>query len=766
MRPLHRHLLLAACVAAAPAAHAAEFVVQDIRVEGLQRISAGTVFNYLPVQVGSRVRQEDFPELIRTLFRTGLFTDVTLERDGNVLVVSVVERPTIAEVKLSGNKDIASDELLKSLKGIGLAEGRVFDRALLDKVEQELTRQYYARGKYSVVITPEVKTIERNRVNITLDISEGVAARIKQINIVGNQAFDEDELLALMKSSTSGWLSLLTKDDQYSKQQLAGDIEALRSFYLDQGYVKFEVTSTQVSITPDKKDIYITLNLSEGDRYTVGSTRLSGELVVPEAELAPLIKLHPGDVFSRAELNESTKAITDRIGDEGYAFANVSAVPAFDEARKQVALNFVVDPGKRVYVRRINFKGNVKTQDDVLRREMRQSEGSWFSTRDVNRSKERLQRLSFIESVDVETPAVPGTPDQVDLNYTVAERPAGSLTFGIGYGQDAGVLLNASVTQNNFMGTGNQLAFTFNNSQIDTIYSLSYNNPYWTPDGVSRGFRAAYQETDASDANLANYLTNDYQGLVTFGFPLNETDTINFGVGYAGITVKSNSINTPQELQEMLGPTGRIEADGVRLEASWARDTRDRAIFATEGALNRVAFDSALTGDAQWYKLGYRHSWYIPLTRSFILLEHFELGYGDGFGNSDELPFWENYYAGGLRTVRGYKTNTLGPRWQDPDPDKQDPKGGAFKLVGGVEVLFPVPFLKDSKNVRLSTFFDAGNVYASYDDFDAGELRYSVGLGAHWLTPLGPLVFSVAQPLNEKDGDETQAFQFTFGTPF
>ncbi|TCO83717.1 Beta-barrel assembly machine subunit BamA [Plasticicumulans lactativorans] len=761
MNPLHKYLLLSACVAVPALVQAADFVVRDIRVEGLQRISAGTVFNYLPVSVGSTVRQEDFPELIRALFRTGFFTDVSLERDGNVLVVNVVERPAISEVTISGNKDISTEDLQKSLKAIGLSEGRVFDRALLDKVEQELNRQYFARGKYAVKIDTQVKNLDRNRVALNIDISEGLAARIKQINIVGNRAFDEDDLLALFQSSTTGWLSLLTKDDQYSRQKLGGDLEALRSFYQDQGYLKFAVESTQVSITPDKKDIYITVNITEGERYTIKSIALSGELLVPRPELEALITLKPGDEFSRSALNATTKAITDRIGDEGYAFANVNVVPQIDETTKQVAVNLIVDPGKRVYVRRINFKGNVKTQDDVLRREMRQTEGSWFSTRDVTRSKERLERLSFVQEATVETPAVPGSGDQVDVNFGITERPAGSLSFGIGYGQDAGVLLNASVTQNNFMGTGNQVSATFNNSQINTIYSFSFIDPYFTADGVSAGIRGAYRETDATEANLANYLTNEYSVLGTLGFPLNETDFINVNFGWSGIKIKTNGSETPIEIYDYIAQNGD-KNEGPRVEVSWARDSRNRTVFADQGSYNRVGLESQLPGsDQPWYKLTYRNSTYFPLTKSLTLLGHFDLGYGDGMGSADGLPFYENFYAGGLRTVRGYKTNTLGPKWSNDDP-----RGGALRTAGGIEVLFPVPFIKDPKNVRLSAFVDAGNVYEDYNSFDASELRYSAGLSVQWITPLGPLVMSLAQPLNKKDGDKSQPFQFTFGVPF
>ena len=737
------------------------FVIEDIRVEGLQRISAGTVFNYLPVKAGSRITPREYPEIIRALFKTGFFTDVNLERDGNVLVVAVSERPAIAEIKLTGNEDIPTDELTKSLEDVGLAEGRVFDRALLDKIQQELFRQYYARGKYAVKVDTTVQPLPRNRVAIDIDISEGVAARIRQIRIIGNHAFPEDELLGQFQLSTSGWLSILTKDDQYSKQKLGADIESLRSFYLDRGYLKFNVESTQVSITPNKKDIYITINVSEGDRYSIKDVSLAGDLIVPEDQLQALITMQPGDVFSRAAMTSTSTAITERLGDDGYAFANVNTVPNLDEATKQVQLTFVVDPGKRVYVRRINFSGNFKTHDEVLRREMRQVEGAWFSTEDVNRSRTRLERLGFLESVNVETPSVPGTTDQVDVDFAVTERASGNFVFGVGYGQDAGVLFNASLNQNNFLGTGKQLNLVFNNSQINTEYSIDYNNPYYTVDGISRGFRAYYRTTDAAEANVANYVTDAYGGDVNFGIPVSETEFVRTGFGIENIKVKTND-DTPEEIISFLDENGD-EYLNYRLDASWSRDSRNRTVFADQGSLDRVVGELTLPGSgAEYYKLRYKHLSYFAITESLTLSLGGELGVGDGYGDFDELPFFENFYAGGLRTVRGYKSNTLGPRYADDDPS-----GGALLTVATAELLIPVPFLGEYANsTRLSGFSDVGNVFGTIGDFEANELRVTVGIAAAWLSPMGPLALSFAAPLNEKEGDEPEAVQFSFGVPF
>lgn len=753
-------LLFYACLFL-PCAANASFVIKDIRVEGLQRISAGTVFNYLPVSIGSTLTEKDYPEIIRALFKTGFFTDVTLEQDGNVLVVTVTERPSIAEIKITGNKDISTEDLKKALQGVGLSEGQVFDRSLLDKVEQELLRQYYSRGKYAVKIDTQVKPLERNRVAISLDISEGVAARIRQINIVGNQQFSDKQLLKQFQLSPTGWFSFLSRNDQYSKQKLAADIESLRSFYLNRGYLKFNVDSTQVSITPDKKYIYITINITEGDRYTVGDIRLAGELIVPESELRKLITLKPGETFSREAMTESTQKISDRLGEEGYAFANINTVPQLDEANKKVTLTFIVDPGRRVYVRRINFKGNIKTHDEVLRREMRQAEGAWFSTGAVNRSKTRLQRLRYIESVDVETPAVPGTTDQVDLNFTVTERPSGNFIFGVGYGQDAGLLLNASLNQSNFLGTGNQLSFAFNNSDVNTIYSIYYNNPYYTMDGISRGFNLFYRQRDAAEANTAEYVTDTYGAQINYGFPLNEFDVLRAGLGFEGIKLKVTD-SSPTEIFDFIDKNGD-EYQNFKLESSWSSDSRNRVIFANRGSLNRIAAEMTIPGsDLEYYKLNYQHSSYFPLTQSLTFSLGGELGYGDGYGHSDSLPFFENYFAGGLSTVRGFKANTLGPRFSNGEPS-----GGSLKLIGSAQLILPVPFLPEqASNLRVAAFFDAGNVFASPSDFDIGELRYSTGLSTMWLSPLGPLTLSVAAPLNAKDEDETQTFQFSFGVPF
>jgi len=736
------------------------FVVRDIRVEGLRRIAAGTVFNYLPIKVGERVDEHRAAEAVRALFRTGFFSDVRLARDGDVLVVEVVERPAVSEITVSGNRDIDTEDLLDALRQIGLAKGRVFNRAILDRVEQELRRQYFARGKYGVRIRTTVTPLERNRVAVSIDIAEGEVARIRGINIVGNRAYSEKRLLKLFALGKRNWLSFYTRNDRYAKEKLAGDLEKLRSWYQDRGYLNFEIESTQVTITPDRKGVYITINVREGERYRVGQVKLAGRLPVPAAELEPLVSVRSGAIFSRKELAESTKRIVERLGDEGYAFANVNTIPELDRKNRRVSITFFVDPGKRVYVRRIVFKGNYRTRDEVLRREMRQLEGAPFSAEKVRLSRMRLERLGFFQEVNVETPAVPGTSDQVDVVFTVTERPTGSMMAGLGYSQSQGLIFNASVTQDNFLGTGKRVSINFNNSQVNTIYSFSYLNPYHTIHGVSRGFRVTYRKTDAEEAGIADYATNVAGGEVNYRVPLAEFDSVRFALGFDRLSVDLGS-DASREIISYLDANGDAY-DLFNLSLGWTRDSRNRAIFPDRGALQAVSADLVLPGSTlQYYKLRYVHDRYFPLTRRFAFRARGELGYGGGYGDTGDLPFFANFFAGGIRSVRGYETYSLGPR-----DSNGRPLGGAFLVTGGLELIFPPPFGQAAQTMRLSAFVDAGNVFRNAGEFDAAELRYSVGVTLQWMSPLGPLAFSLAAPLNARSGDDTQAFQFTFGRGF
>jgi outer membrane protein assembly complex, YaeT protein len=682
---------------------------------------------------------------------------VRLKRQGDILIISVKERPAVASISISGNKDIATDPLLEGLKQIGLAESRVFDRSLLDKAEQELRRQYFNRGKYGVKIQTTVTPLERNRVAIAIDISEGRVAKIRAINIVGNKVFTDKELRKNFVLSTPTLFSFYTGNDKYSRQELAADLESLQTFYLDRGYINFNIDSKQVSITPDKKDIYITINVTEGTRYTIKEVKLAGKLVVDPQELAQLIITRPGQVFSRKDVTQSTDKISERLGNEGYAFANVNIVPDIDKENQQVTLTYFVDPGKRVYVRRINIKGNSRTQDEVLRREIRQMEGGWFSTEQVNLSRERLQRLGYFEDVNVETPAVAGTADQVDVDFTVGERASGNVLAGIGFSQTQGVIFNASVHQENFLGTGKSVGFAFNNSNVNTIYRVSYENPYYTLDGVSRAFNAFYQKTDAASANISDFTSDVFGGSITFGLPINDFNTVRLGAGYEHTQINTGS-GTPSEIIDYLKANGN-QFDSIKLQGGWSHDSRNRAIFPDRGAFQNVTAELGVPGgDLEYYKVDYRTLLFIALTRDLTLSLSGNVGVGNGYGSTTTLPFFEHFFAGGSRSVRGYEDNTLGPR-----DSNDNPFGGNVKLIGNAEIIFPVPFKADAKSIRLSAFYDVGNVYGDISNIDPAALRMSVGVAATWLSPFGALTFSLAYPFNDLPSDRTQIFQFNIG---
>ena len=744
-----------------PAVASDEFVVRDIRLEGLQRIAAGTVFNYLPIKVGDAVDGARTAGAMRALFGTGFFSDVRLARDGETLVVSVVERPSIGSIEFSGNEDLQTEDLILALEQIGFAEGRVFNRSIFSQVEQELHRTYFAAGKYGAQVTGTVTPIERNRVGVRFEISEGVVATIKQINIVGNDAFDDERLLDDFNLGTAGFFTFITRSDRYSRPKLEADLEALRSFYLDQGFINFNIDSTQVSISPDKQGIYITVNISEGGRFVVRDVYLQGALIVPEEELFDLVTVVQGDVFSRKQLTETVRNIGDRLGNEGYSFANVNALPEIDEEAKTVDLTFIVDPGKRVYVRRINFSGNVKTRDEVLRREMRQMEGAWISTEAVERSRVRLNRLGFFQSVDVETPVVPGTTDQVDVDFTVVERPSGNLLLGAGYSESQGAVFDISVTEENVLGTGNRLQASFNTSDVSRDISLSWFNPYWTLDGVSRGFEVYNRRTDASDANLADYDLDQIGTGVTFGVPVSEFTRVNLGLKVERTDFLADAASASIPVLDFMDEHGDRFLN-VLFTGAWAKDERNSRFLPSTGSLTRLSGEVAVPGgDLTYYKLFARHQRFFPLAGDFVFVIDGEVGYGDGFGDTSQLPLTENFFAGGLRSVRGFEANTLGPR-----DNLGDPLGGSLKVVGNAEIILPLPFTKDSSTTRITGFFDAGNVYGPDEDFEFDTLRYSTGVAAVWLSPIGPFTMSLARPLRTIEGDETQGFQFTFGTSF
>ncbi|MGD8570539.1 MAG: outer membrane protein assembly factor BamA [Gammaproteobacteria bacterium] len=762
------------------------FVIKDIKVEGLQRISLGTVFTYLPLKVGETLDGDRSTEAIRALFKTGFFEDVWFSRDGDVLVIHVVERPSISSLKIFGNKEINTEDLTKALKDIGLAEGRVFNRSLLDQVEQELHRQYFALGNYGVKIKSTVNKLKRNRVDVELDIDEGEPARIRQIKIIGAEKFKEQDLLDKLELSMPTMFSGISGSDKYSKQTLVGDLERLRSFYLDRGYINFNIDSTQVSISPDKQDVYITINITEGDQFVIKDITLAGNLIIPRDEIEKLISLKPGDIFSRQRVIDSTSAIVDRLGVDGYAFANVNPIPKINQEKKEVALSLFIDPGNRVYVRRINIIGNTKTKDEVIRRELRQMEGGWISTPLVNRSKVRLQRLGYFEEVKVDTPTVPGTTDQVDVNFDVVEGSTGTFTAGLGYGSEGGFLLNASVALKNYLGTGKRVRLEVNKNDISKVYSFSYTNPYYTLDGVSRGFSIYSRSTDQSQANLADFTTDKLGANVNFGIPLTEYTSAHFGLGVEDTDITINRVTAPDYYDQWVEKYGN-QFLTYTASLSHSFDTRDRVIFPESGILSRISAEVAFPGgDLEYYKASYDMKSYFDLGRALTLMAGGQLAYGDAYGGTDDLPFFENYYTGGIRSVRGFRSNTIGPKGincrtvtasdgmggttvsEICEPDQA--VGGNAKFEGRLELFISPSFDEQpNRNFRFSTFIDFARVYNNVNDpsiIEDNRLRASYGLGAVWITPVGALTFSLAWPIVDYAGDETEVFGFNIGAPF
>jgi outer membrane protein insertion porin family len=736
------------------------FVVRDIRLEGIQRVEAGTVFSYLPVKVGETMTDEKAAQAIRALFATSLFRDVRVEVEGNVLVISVDERPAIAQIDFVGMKEFPPDQVRKALRENGISEGRTFDKAVIDQAEQEIKRQYLTRGRYGVTVTTTVTPLDRNRVSINFTVDEGEVAKIRSINIVGNRVFTEKELLDLMTLQTPGWLSWYTKNDQYSRQKLSGDLETIRSWYLNRGYLDFNIESTQVSITPDKRDIYITINVAEGEKYMVRDVQLGGQLLLPEAELARLITLKPGEPFSREKLADSTKKISERLGDEGYAFANANAVPDVDKDKRTVAFTIMVDPGRRVYVRRINVVGNTRTRDEVVRRELRQLEGGFYDAQKLQLSKRRVDRLNYFAEVDLDTEPVAGTTDQVDVNLKVKEKPTGNLLFGVGFSSSDGLVLQASANQQNVFGSGNSVGIAANTSSVNRNIGISYTDPYFTIDGLSAGFDIYDRRFDAQELNLGNYITESLGAGVRVGYPITELDRINFG-----LTVEQTQIetfdNSPQRFVDFVNQNGN-EPLALITTTSWVRDRRDSAIWPTSGTLQRATAEITLPVlDLRYYKLGYQLGWYYPLTSDFTLYLNGEIGYGGGY-DDQQLPFFKAFYAGGPSSVRGYEQSTLGPR------DINGVLGGSRKVVGNAEILFPVPGLRQDRSARLGLFFDVGQVWLDQSPYTLSDLqlRYSTGIVFSWNSPFGPLKLSIAQPINDQPGDQIQKFQFVFGQTF
>ena len=791
-----RAALIAAAVAgtfAVSTAHAVDaFVVRDIRVEGIQRTDAGTVFSYLPVKVGETFNDEKATAALKALYATGFFKDVRIDVDGDVLVVVVEERPAIATIDFTGMKEFDKDTLKKALKDIGLSETSIFDRSILDRAEQELKRQYLTRGKYGAQLTTTVTPLERNRVSITFNIDEGDVATIKQIHIVGNKIFREKELLNEIALTTPGWFTWYTKSDQYSKQKLNGDLESLRSFYLNRGYLEFNVESTQVSITPDKKDIFITVNVTEGEKYTVSDVKIAGEALVTEEELRKLLFIKAGETYSGEKLTASTKAIQDRLGALGYAFANANAQPELNRAEHQVAFTIFVDPGRRVYVRRINVTGNTKTRDEVIRRELRQAEGGWYDVDAIKLSKERLERLSYFKEVNLETPQVSGTSDQVDANIAVVEKPTGTFNIGAGYSQADKVILTTSVQQANVFGSGQNVGLSVDTSKLNRTAALSATDPYFTDNGVSRTVDVFYRTTNPSSISLGDYSLRTAGAGLTFGVPFTEYDTVFFGARYehTGITLYQTS---PQVYIDYVTQNGE-STNAFIGTVGWQRDNRDSGITPTRGRFQRANLETATPlGDLKYFRASYQQTYYYPINNNYTLSFNGEVDYGRGYGGKP-LPVFKNFYAGGIGSVRGYDTSSIGPR-----DINGDPIGGAKRFNANVELLFPLPGTGKDKAFRGFVFGDTGGVYAEKVKITAAQrfgsvtgnvlttdpttgittatpqtssvlvgsgIKYAVGFGINWLSPLGALRLSYAIPLRSKPEDKLQRLQFNIGNGF
>ncbi len=774
------------------AAHAESFKISDIRVDGLQRVSAGTVFSAFPINIGDDVNNQSLAEATKVLFRTGYFNDIQLLRDGDVLVVNVVELPTITELEISGNTAIETDQLKDGLKQAGLAEGYVFKRSTMERLELELERQYVSQGRYDAKIETEVTKLPRNRVSLKIEVEEGSVASINHINIVGNEDFDKEELLKQFALKPTNFWSWYSSDDKYAREKLSGDLERLRSYYLDRGYIRFNIESTQVSLSPNKEGVFVSVNVHEGEVYEVTKVDLAGELILEESLLEKLIVMKEGETFSRRKMTLTQDLISKRLGNEGFTFASVNGVPKINDVDKTVEITFFIEPGKRTYVRRVNFSGNETTMDEVLRREMVQMEGGWASTELIEQSKSRLEQLGFFKGVNVETPKVPGTDDMIDVNYNVEEQASGSLNLSIGYSSSQGVIIGSSVSQNNFMGTGKKMSTSVNKTDAVTSLNFSFSNPYYTVDGVSRGYSLFFRETDFSELSLSDYNTDTYGGRTTFGLPINNRERLSFSVEASRTEMETKSSGIPLEIVEFTDKEGK-EFTELTLGSSWTWTTLNRGLFPTAGGKQTLALEATIPGsELEYYRLTYSAQKYFPIKGEWTFRMRTELGYGDGYGDTNGLPFFRNFRAGGIGSVRGYSSNSLGPHGvldngNDTENLVKDTSalGGNLLTEASVELVFPLPFLEDQRSVRSALFVDAGNVFDTQclevtgtdangesghpgcsSGYDSSELRVGTGVSVTWVTAIGPLTFTFARALNADSEDETEGFEFSLGQVF
>ena len=757
---------------------ASAFVVSDVRVEGLQRVSAGSVFGAMPFNVGDDVNELDLRQTIRDIFATGFFDDVQIARDGNVVVVIVAERPSINSIEIEGNKALKTEMLLEGLAGSGLAEGEIFKKVTLEHIAADLERQYVSQGRYGAGIETSVEELPRNRVGLKIDVTEGKVAGIRHINIVGNEVYDNKTLMDMLELQLPGLLSFYTKDDKYAREKLSGDLEKLESWYLDRGYLNFAIDSTQVSISPNKEDVYITINVIEGDRFDVSGVDIAGELHdISEDAIRNLILVREGQTFSRELMTTSEERIERALGNAGYTFASATGQPVAEEGSTDVEVRFFVDAGKRAYVRRINFSGNTATKDEVLRREMRQMEGGWASTAFIERSKLRLERLGFFREVNVETPEVAGTDDQIDVEYTVEEAPSGSVSATFGYAEDTGVILGANYQEQNVFGSGNSVNLGINHSAFQTAYSFSFFDPYFTVDGVSRGYSFFYRSSDFDERNIARFSTDAYGASINFGYPISEISRIGFSVGYENTEIKEG-VFPAQEISQFLAREGST-FNLVSLTGSWSMSALNRGLLPTRGRSQQLSLEVMVPGsELEFFRLQYQGQIFFPLTRNLTLRLRTDLGYGEAYGDTETYPFYKHFFAGGFGSVRGYENNQLGPR-ATPSPRSPfvtdlSPIGGNVLIEGSAEVLFPLPFIEDQRQIKSAFFVDAGNVFNTNcleisvvcNSPSDGELRYTAGVSVTWITGFAPLSFSLSTPLNEKPGDETSVFQFELGGVF
>ncbi len=737
------------------------FTLRDIRIEGLQRVEPGTIFASLPFRVGETYNDDKGSTAIRALFGLGLFKDVRLEVSGDVLVVIVEERPTIADVDFVGSKEFDKDVLKKALREIGLYDGQPFDQSLVDKAEQELKRQYINRSMYAAEIVTTVTPIERNRVNLTFNVTEGDTAKIKEILIVGNQAFSESTLRNLFDLDTGGWMSWYTKSNRYSRAKLNADIESLRSYYLARGYLEFKIDSTQVAISPDKQDVSITINVTEGERFLVSSIKLDGNYIGKEEEFKSLVTIKPGEAYNADTVTETTKAFTDYFGTFGFAFAKVDVIPEIDRVNNRVAFVLQGDPSRRAYVRRINVVGNNRTRDEVVRREFRQFESSWYDGDKIKLSRDRVDRLGFFTEVNVDTQDVTGTSDQVDVTVNVLEKPTGNLTLGLGFSSAEKLSLSFGIKQENVFGSGQYLGVQVNTSKINRQLVLSTVDPYFTADGISRSLDVYYRTSRPLDGQGGDYGLKTTGTSIRFGVPFTETDTVYFGAGYESLTIQPGINALPETYQNYANRFG-LTRTAIPLTVGWTRDSRDSALVPTKGRFQRFFGDVSLAGDTRYARANYQIQQYIPLNKQFTVALNGELGWGKGLSNQP-FPIFKNFSSGGLGSVRGFQQGSLGPRGKPPNDLAT---GGPKKITLNAELIAPFPGTGNDRTLRMFAFVDAGNVFGENEKYNFSEIRASYGVGISWISPVGPLRFAIANPLRKKVGDRIERFQFQIGTSF